>query len=152
MFALIKNRLVGFLSPNHLRWLFSIIFFFLALNKGVIILKYGLEPYRVIINTVGLPNFASHYGIVAIVVEVCFALGLWERKTFRPAILLAGVLTSFGIVISMALIIFRIKSECGCGLLGDNEYGLLTQKIIIIIGLAVLYNNKNNLFNNEKLT
>lgn len=129
-----------------LRWLFSIGFFFLAINKAGLILKHGLDPYVVITGAAGLPKLFSYYGIVAVIIEFCFAVGVWIDKVFRPAILVAGVLIFFGIIISVALIAFKVQSECGCGLLGDNEYGLLTQKVIIMAGLIVLYKNKRALF------
>ncbi|MBT3575780.1 MAG: hypothetical protein HN995_07040 [Candidatus Marinimicrobia bacterium] len=129
-----------------LRWVLSIGFFFLAIRKGILINKHGIEPYRIITDGVGLPGFMSYYGVIAVLVELCIAVGLWEKKTFKPVIVLTGLLTVVGIVISFALIIFKINSECGCGLMGDNEYGLLFQKIVILALLIVIYRSKDKLF------
>ena len=131
---------------NLLRWFFSIGFFFLAITKGSIIATHGLEPYKIITSVAGLPGFASYYGVVAVVVEVGFAIGVWYDKTYKTAILLAGLMTSAGIAISIVFIVYKLNSDCGCGLVGDNEYGLLFQKLIILFGLAVLYKNKQRLF------
>jgi len=124
----------------------SIGFFFLAISKGLLLMQYGLEPYEIIIDAVGLPGFFSYYGFVAVVLELCFAIGVWEKKTFTPAIILASVLTGFGVVISLALLAFKINSDCGCGLLGDSEGWLLLQKGLILAGLIILYKNKIKLF------
>ncbi len=132
-----------------LRWLFSIGFFFLALTKARLILKHGLEPYAILIGAAALPKVFSYYGVVAVIIEFCFAAGVWFDKAFRSVIIVAGILTCFGTIISVALIVFKIQSECGCGLLGDNEYGLLAQKVIILGGLMVLYKNKRLLFVRE---
>lgn len=146
MFAAYLKRSLDTKGIILLRWLFSIGFFFLAITKGLLIAKHGLEPYVVITGAVGLPAFVSYYGVVAVFVELYLAVGLWDKKQFKMAILLAGTLTVAGIIISLAFLWFRISSDCGCGLLGDNEYGLLAQKIIIVVGLVVLYKNKNKLF------
>jgi len=146
MFSVYLKRGLGLKATILLRWLFSIGFFFLAITKGMLIVKYGLEPYVIITSAAGLPAIVSYYGVVAVFVELYLVVGLWDRKMFRVAVMLAGTLTVAGIIISLAFIWFKIKSDCGCGLLGDNEYGLLIQKIIIIAGLAVLYKNKSRLF------
>jgi len=129
-----------------LRWMMSIGFFFLAISKGLLLVNYGLKPYRVIVDAVGLPSLVSFYGVVAVLVEVYFAVGVWYDKTFKAAVGLAGLMTLTGIAISIALIAFKVNSDCGCGLVGDNEYGLLIQKLIIIAGLVILYKNESVLF------
>lgn len=131
---------------STLRWLFSVGFFFLALTKAGLILKHGLEPYFVIIDTAGLPEVFSYYGVFAVFIEFCFAIGVWYDKTYQPVIILAGALTFLGVVISISLLVFKVQSGCGCGLLGDNEYGLLAQKLVIITGLMFLHRDKSKLF------
>lgn len=132
-----------------LRWVYSIGFFFLALTKTKLLFVFGLEPYKVIIETLGLPMYFSYYGVLAILVEVYLAVGLWDNKYFKTAIIFAGLLTGVGIIISASFILFKINSDCGCGLLGGSEYGFLAQKLVIIIGLLVLYNNRARLFVEE---
>ena len=129
-----------------LRWVFSTAFFFLAITKASLLLEHGLEPYLVLTETVGLPHVFSYYGAIAVFIELCFAVGLWLDKIFIPAILAAAMLTLLGIFISLMFIVFRFQAECGCGLLGDNEYGLLAQKLILLAGLLILYKNKQHLF------
>ncbi|NQT62806.1 MAG: hypothetical protein HQ556_07615 [Candidatus Marinimicrobia bacterium] len=129
-----------------LRWSLSIGFFFLAIRKGMLIVDHGIEPYKIITDAAGLPEFVSYYGVIAVFVELSIAIGLWEKKTFKPVILLMGLLTLMGIGISLALIMFKINSDCGCGLLGDSEYGLLFQKVVILVLLVVMYRSKEKLF------
>ncbi len=129
-----------------LQWLTSIGFFFLALTKIVLLAQYGLDPYETIVEAAGLPSFVSYYGLIAIVIELGLAGGIWVKRTFKTVLILAGLLTAAGTILSIFFIQFKLKSECGCGLLGDNEWGLLGQKMIIMLALAILFKNKINLF------
>jgi len=129
-----------------LRLVMSLVFLLLGVAKLLVLIQFGLEPYEVITSVAGLPGFVSYYGVVAVVVEVGFAIGLWYDKTYKTAILLAGLMTSAGIAISIVFIVYKLNSDCGCGLVGDNEYGLLIQKLVIIFGLVVLYKKKQRLF------
>ncbi|MBC8375126.1 MAG: hypothetical protein H8E26_03705 [FCB group bacterium] len=138
-------------SVDLLRWSLSIGFFFLAIRKGQLILEHGTEPYKIISDAAGLPEFVSYYGVIAVIVELSLAVGLWENNTFKPVIVLAGLLTFLGIAVSLALIMFKINSDCGCGLLGDSEYGLLLQKVIILALLVVMYRSKGKIFPDNNL-
>ena len=133
-------------SVEFLRWLFSIGFFFLAITKARLIILFGLEPYIEIVAVLGLPLYFRHYSILAIIIELYLAIWLWDNKTYKSALLLAGFLTTIGIIISLSFIYFKINSDCGCGLLGGSEYGLLAQKILIMLGLMILYKNERILF------
>ena len=148
MITYMKGHL-GLRALIVLRWVFSIGFFFLAITKGQLLIKLGIEPYRVLTTTVGVPGIFSYYGVLAMIVEFGFAVGLWEKKMYIPVIIIAGVLTIIGLVISIVFIAFKLNADCGCGLLGGSEYGLLAQKILIILGLIVMYKNKNRLFVGE---
>ena len=125
-----------------LRWVTVIGFFFLALTKTILLLKYGLEPYHVVVRTTGLPGVVGYYGIVAVVVEFYLAVGLWIERQYIKAIIMAALLTTGGIGLSVFFIVFKIQSDCGCGLLGDGEWGLLFQKVAIIIVLIILSRKK----------
>jgi len=133
-------------SLDIIRWLSSIGFFFLALTKTQMLIRYGVEPYQQIVAMSGLPQYVSYYGFVAIVIELYLAIGLWIKNIFSSAIVLAGILTVGGTIISIFFIAYKINSDCGCGLLGDNEYSLLFQKLIIIGVLMVLFKGKRKLF------
>ena len=98
----------------------------------------------------GLPLFVSYYGIVAIIIEFSLAIGLWIKNLYAVTIIFAGSLTLGGVIISVAFIMFKLNAECGCGLLGDSEWGLLIQKLLIIIILGVLYKSKNRIFTNYR--
>jgi len=129
-----------------LRWIASTLFFFLAINKTVLLYKYGLQPYKVIIAAAKLPEIIAYYGIVAVAIELYLATGVWVKSLYKSAVLSAGLLSLGGTVLSLYFIIFKLTAECGCGLLGDSEYALLTQKLIILLGLGLLYKSKNLLF------
>jgi len=136
----------GLNALEFLRWLLSIGFFFLAARKGMLIIDHGIEPYKIITDAAGLPEFVSYYGVIAVFVELSIAVGIWESKTFRSVIVITGLLTLMGVAISLALISFKINSDCGCGLLGDSEYGLLFQKVLILALLVVMYRSKEKFF------
>ena len=125
-----------------LRWVVAISFFFLALAKSVLLFKYGLEPYRIIVSATKLPGIVSYYGVVAIMIEIYLAIGLWMESQYLKAIFFAAILTMMGIALSLFFVAFKINSECGCGLLGDSEWGLLFQKVVIMIALITLAKKK----------
>jgi len=114
------------------------------------LLKYGLEPYSSLIEMLSLPIIFRYYGIFAVVIELFMAIGLWVKRTFIFALSLTATLTLFGVLISLYSLVFKFNSECGCGLLGDNEYGLLAQKMFILFALLILYNGRNKLFSNPE--
>lgn len=129
-----------------LRWLVSIAFFFLAIRKIELLLEHGLHPYMVLIETAGLPFLFSYYGVIAVFVELATAIGVWRERIFKLSIAMCGILTLLGTVISIGMIAFKASSDCGCGLLGDNETGLLIQKLVILALLITLYRSKSFLF------
>jgi len=133
-------------SMAILRYIVSIGFFFLASRKAMLIMDHGLSPYRVLIDAAGLPVIFSFYGIAAVFIELGVAIGVWEEKTFKPSIMLTFILTMLGVVISLAFLFLKLNSDCHCGLLGDNEWSLLIQKLGIIVVLMVLYRGHDRLF------
>jgi hypothetical protein len=129
-----------------LRWLVSIVFFFLAMIKSQSIINAGLVPYREFLLVIGWPLVLQYYGVVAMLVEFYAAISLWSERLFLSGIVFMSLLTTLGVTLSIYSLIFKLNSECGCGLLGQNEYGLLIQKFLILIILSVLYRNKYRLF------
>lgn len=129
-----------------LRVAVSFVFLVLGLVKIVLIYNYGLDPYVAVAEATGLPSIIKYYGFVAIGVEFYLSIGLWSNRHYRTSILLAGMMCLLGVIVSVVLIGFRLSSECGCGLLGDNEVGILVQKLVLLAGLFVLYKKKDLLF------
>jgi len=142
---LISPRLESQLLVS-LRWVVSIIFFFLSITKALLIIKHGNNPYLVLVQLAGLPEIFKYYGVVAIALEFFLAVAVWNDRFFRMALSLMIGLSSLGVCLSIYSLFYKTISECGCGLLGDNEYGLLAQKLIIIITLSILYKKKDILF------
>jgi len=136
-----KHRVVWILRLST-----SVIFLLLGSVKIAVLFKFGLEPYREIVFVAGLPGIVKYYGLVAALVELYLAVGLWRSRHYFTAIILALIMTAAGSIISIALLVFKINSECGCGLLGDSEGWLLLQKGLILVGLIFLYKNKMILF------
>jgi len=139
---LINRKTVG----QGLRWVASTLFFFLAINKIVLLYKYGLHPYEVIIAAAKLPGIISYYGIVAVAIELYLATGVWVKSLYKSAVLSAGLLSLGGTALSVYFIIFKLTTDCGCGLLGDSEYLLLAQKLLILLLLGFLYKNERLVF------
>lgn len=135
------------IALEALRWLVSIIFFYLGLTKASLLFKYGIEPYGVIVETAGLPSFIKYYGLIAVVIELFLAIGVWVKGLFRYALGLALVFTVIGAGLSVFFLVFKLKSECGCGLLGDSELELLAQKLAILVALSALHRYGHRLFN-----
>ncbi len=129
-----------------LRWLTSIFFFFLGLSKAIVFIKYGNMPYLVFVQIAGLPEVLKYYGVVALGLELFLAISVWSSRAIRSAIVLMIGLSGVGVVLSLYFLVFKLNSDCGCGLLGNNEYGLLLQKLIIISMLTFLFKNREVLF------
>lgn len=132
-----KSRLI-----DLLRWVVSITFFFLAVSKGQVLFKYGIEPYEKYIAVTGLPGILKYYGPVAFVLEILLAVTLWGTVLYKTAIISVACLTGTGVLVSIYSLLYKLTSDCGCGLLGDNEYGLLAQKLVILLALYVLFKNE----------
>ena len=128
-----------------LRWVTSIGFSFLAMSKGMLLWKYGFEPYELVVAAAGLPGVISYYGLVAVVIELYLVIGLWVKFQYSRAVWCTIALTLGGVVLSISFIMFKINSDCGCGFLGDNEWLLLIQKLVILIVLIVLLKMKSHL-------
>lgn len=128
------------------RWLASLIFLALGITKLYFITTHGLSDYRAIVKAAGLPQPFSYYGLLAMLVEFYVVVGIWRVKMFNSA-LIAGIgLVGSGTIISIFFIVYKLSNECGCGLLGDNEYGLLAQKSVLVVLLVLLWKNKKVYF------
>jgi len=133
-----------------IRILVFIVFLFLAMAKTFVFLQDGLEPYRAVVKTTNLPTVLQYYGVVAILVELYLLFGLWLKRHFRPAIILALGMSVLGTLVNIVLLVFRLDSECGCGLLGDNDAWILLQKGVIIVLLTILLKGETFLFSHNK--
>ncbi len=148
----LKNDAMTTIKTNHLqvlRWGVSTLFFFLGFSKALMLIKHGIEPYALFVQATSFPEIFKYYGIIAVLVELSLAIGVWIERIFAKAIFAAAGLTLLGVGMSIYSLIFKINSDCGCGLLGENEYGLLIQKFLILISLIVLHKNKDEIFNRE---
>lgn len=125
-------------------------FFFLGLMKVISIIESGLEPYATFALLSGLPEYFKYYGLFALTIEFYFAVGVWFAKTLSSAVWAALSLAVAGAGYSVYSLIYESYSDCGCGFLGNSEYGLLAQKLIIVVALALLYGNKAVLFERVK--
>ena len=137
---------VSTIGMERLRWLASAVFFFLALMKTKTMISHGLEPYTAFVELIGLPESFKYYGYVALSIEYFSATGIWTRRAFTLAVLLMSGLTLSGVAVSIYSLIFKFNSDCGCGLMGDNEYIFLLQKVLILGALVILFRNKKVLF------
>lgn len=132
-----------------LRWLTSILFFYLTIEKALFLYNNGLDPYKQLIRSFQLPTWIAYYGVVAGALELTTAIALWVKKMFSPAVILMGSLVCIGVGLSAWSIMYKIQSECGCGLFGDDEYFILAQKLIILIVLILLYRGRETLFQEQ---
>ncbi len=109
-----------------------------------------MTPYVNYVKQIGLPHQAGYYIIIALVIEIIFAIGIWYKKTFSGSIYLGILLVGSGIIFSIISLSFKFNSDCGCGLLGENEYGFMAQKIAILLSMLYLLRTKKQLFESEK--
>lgn len=130
---------------NGLRWFLTTVFTYLALTKGLIMLSQGLLPYAAIARVAEFPLWFKYAGLVALVIEVYFVFGVWWRRVFKTAVLGGIVLTIIGSGLSLYSLWFKLSSDCGCGLLGTNELGLLFQKLGLCVALIFLYRKQSRL-------
>jgi len=129
-----------------LRWCTSIVFFFLGLSKIYLLRQYGLEPYAKFITMIHLPGYFMYYGLLAIGIELFQAVGVWSKDLFKLSLGLTALLSSLGLTLTLYSAWFKLTSECGCGLLGDSQTGLMIQKLIILSTLFILYRGRCRLF------
>jgi len=133
------------LTPSYLRVGLVTLGWYLAITKAWVLLQYGNKPYAAIVAVAGLPESFKYFGLAALVLELFFIVGVWIKSTSRLAIGLLLVLTSFGLMASFYSLYFKLNSDCGCGLFGENEYGLIVQKLVILFLLVLLYKNRERL-------
>lgn len=136
-------------SIENLRVLVSTLFLFLGGMKIYVLAISGLGDYRAFIDIVGLPKAFVYYGVVALLIELYLAIGIWFIQTFISAIVLTLCLSLAGVSVSIYSLVFKLNSACGCGLLGDNEYGILAQKLGIVVTLVFLLIRRSALIFDE---
>ena len=132
-------------KDDHLRWGLVTCFWYLAVVKILLLLKAGLVPFSSLTRAAGVHDGFKYLIVAALVIEVLFVFGVWFRKTASLAILCAVGLCFCGAILSVYSLIFKINSNCGCGLLGQNEFFILTQKLVLLAGLLWLYRQKSEL-------
>lgn len=133
-------------SISILRYVISILFFYFTIHKILVLYQNGIEPFEKYVQKIGLPRFSSYYIIIALFIEIILAISIWFQKSFILAIISGAILLFAGIIYSVISLMYRFNSDCGCGLLGQNEYGILVQKLILLFLLSILYKNKELLF------
>lgn len=109
-----------------------------------------MTPYITYVKQIGLPRQAGYYIIIALVIEIILAVGIWYNKSFDRSIYLGVLLVGSGIIFSIISLTYKFNSDCGCGLLGENEYGFMAQKIAILVIMLYLLRIKKQLFESEK--
>ncbi len=127
------------------RWGVSGVFFFLAITKLISMIRFGIEPYEQFVLMTGLPELLKYYGAIACAVEFYLAVGVWIKAWIYPAAISGIILSMGGVTLSVYSLILKQTMDCHCGLLGDNEYVLLFQKLVLIVSLIVLAQKKDQL-------
>ena len=135
-----QDKLAG-----RLRWVLTTAFCYLAITKTLTMLDVGLLPYEASARIAGLPVVFKYTGVVALAIEVYFIFGVWWCRLFKTAVMGGVVLTLAGLALSIYSLMFKLNSDCGCGLLGTNEYGLLVQKLLILLVLIYLFKKRGTL-------
>ncbi len=128
-----------------IRWAVSGFFFFLGITKLVSMIRFGIEPYEQFVIMSGLPEILKYYGAVACILEFYLAVGVWIKRIYLSALATVIVLSTGGVALSLYSLVLKQTEECHCGLLGNNEYGLLGQKILIIGTLVFMAKRKERL-------
>ena len=84
------------------------------------------------------------YGIIFI--EFAILFGIYSQRYFKTAIQCGILLFLAGISASLVSLYYGLQSNCGCGLFGENPYFLLTQKIVLLGLLFMVWKGKNYYF------
>jgi len=93
-----------------------------------------------------LPDWLAGYIIIAIIIELFLSIGVWYERSFTYGIIGGILLVSFGAILTIISLIMRYSTDCGCGLYGHNEYGILFQKLIILSILNFLHRSRHQLY------
>ena len=112
--------------------------------------RTGLEPYRELAKIISFPEVFQYYIIIALVLEIFVAVGVWIKPLFKVSILLIIGLTISGIALSIYSLVFKLNSDCGCGLFGEDETIIFIQKLIIFSVMAILFGGREQLFSSRK--
>lgn len=131
------------ISADQLRLVLVTCFWYLLLVKVIMLHQVGLRSYSAIVSAAGLHDAWSYLVVLALLVEVVFVFGIWFNKTKQLAIVSAAALCVCGSCLSIYSYVFKLNSDCGCGLLGQSEVGFLVQKIILLILLVKLYQKRS---------
>jgi hypothetical protein len=118
----------------------------MATEKTLFIIKHGLRPYEQVVAKFDLPEILAVYGIIALTLETYVATSLWIKGLFSSGVISMSALSVSGVALSVYSIFNKTRFECGCGFLGDNEYLILGQKVLILLVLFALYRGRKYLF------
>ncbi len=77
--------------------------------------------------------------------EFIIVLGLSTKSFFIPSLLMGFIMITLGIVSSLFSLYFGLKSNCGCGLFGENPYVILFQKLLLFVFLSILWKYRNQI-------
>ena len=127
------------------QWMLSSLFFALGLLKVLYLMRAGNVAAEQFTRVLGLPLWLSYYSYAAVIVELSLAVGIWVRQVVPVVLLLGCGLVGFGVTLSIFSMYYKYTSDCGCGLLGENELGLLIQKLIILAMLGYAWRTKDQL-------
>jgi len=133
------------MSADHLRLILVTCFWYLLVVKALLLLQVGLAPFAAITQAAGVHENFKYLVVAALVIEIVFVFGMWFKRTATVSVLLASCLCAGGSVLSIYSLVFRLNSNCGCGLLGQNEFGFLTQKVFLLILLIILFRKRTTL-------
>lgn len=77
-----------------------------------------------------------------ITIEIIIAIGIYFKFSFNISVLLGFLFLISGLIVSILVLYFQIESNCGCGLLGNNAYLIIAQKIILLLMLEYIRKNR----------
>ena len=77
--------------------------------------------------------------------EFIIVLGLYTKPFFIPSLLMGFIMITSGIMSSLFSLYFGLKSNCGCGLFGENPYVILFQKLLLFVFLSILWKYRNQI-------
>lgn len=89
------------------------------------------------------PNIVF-YGIILF--EAVIVTGLFSKRYFNLSVCSGALMLIFGVSASIVSLYYGIQNNCGCGLFGENPYFLLTQKIIFLGLLFMVWRGKQYYF------
>lgn len=139
------NLIARKITADHVRWVLVTCFWYFLVVKALLLLQVGLAPFAAITRAAGVHENFKYLVVAALVIEAIFVFGVWFKRTVAVSVLLAICLCAGGSVLSIYSLVFKLNSNCGCGLLGQNEFGLLAQKVFLLILLIILFRKRTTL-------